>query len=1270
VFFLNAARRRLNTWLAPGSTRTSSRVSAGRRQCASPQLECLEDRVTPAALTAFIDPDPSPFDGFGTAVLVLGNGNVVITAPEDGAGGTDAGAVYLFDGNTGSRLSTLIGSHPFDLVGSGGVTALTQGFDYAVKSPNWERGVGAVTFGSGATGAGGTVSIANSLVGTTAGDYVGSGGVTALANGSYVVVSPDWNSPAATNVGAVTLAPAAGMAGAVSAANSLLGSAAASFVGSGGVVALQGASANFAVVSPDWGTSGAVNAGAVTWESGSAGVTGPVSPANSLVGPGSGCFVGSGGVTALSFPKAASGSGNYVVDSPACSNGSIVNAGAVTWGDGTNGICGAVTATNSLVGTSAGSLVGSGGVVALANVLPFVSGNYVIVSPVWSNGPLAGAGAVTWGSGTTGISGPVSGANSLVGTTAYSLVGAGGVTALSDGKTNNNYVVSSPEWGFGAAPALGAVTWGNGNGGNFGPLSAANSVVGASAYSLVGAGGVTALSNGDYVIKSPYWGTGPVADAGAVTWENGGAAAAGSVSAADSLVGTTAGSFVGSGGVTALGNSNYVVDSPDWNNVGALNAGAVTWENGGAAAAGDVSAANSLVGTTAGSFVGSGGVTALTGNGNPTLFDYVVDSPNWNTGSAVAAGAVTWGGVNGAAGYVTGNNSAIGTVGTVSPKITVTQDKFDDTFIVSFVNGADQVLVGSQASGFSPQVTDPAPVTGPAAGGTTVIISGVALADATAVDFGSTPATIVSDSADQIVVISPPGSPGAVPVIVSVPVVTPDGGTAVTVAAGQFTYVMAPTVTGLSAVAGPQSGSTTVTVSGSGLTDATAVHFGSASATIVSVSANQIMAVSPEGRAGKASVTVTTAGGTSVASTASQFTYMAPPAVTGIGPAAGLQGGGTTVTLSGNNLDNATAVDFGSVPATIISDTAARLVVTSPAGVSGSVAITVTNPGGTSVASEADRFSYCDPATSKVSVSSATVQAGNPVLLTLQTKDGSGNRLATGGLTAVFAVNNNSGVQATSGSLTYQGNGTYSAAFRETTADNYTVTVTINGQAVTSFVPAVVVTPGPVSLTMSSVAVSLASVRSGERAAVKLLAVDAYDNPETAANLPVTFMLGNGSGRGTFGQATSIGNGRYQATFTGTIAGNNTIGAILGGAGVTSKAPIRVTPGQYDLVKSLVTVSSSTVRVGGGITILLQTRDAAGNDLTTNLLPNGVNILFELGTLTSGGQGQFTSAVYVGNGEYEAEFTAKSVGINTIVALIDDQKVASRPPALNLIPAR
>ena len=40
-------------------------------------------------------------------------------------------------------------------------------------------------------------------------------------------------------------------------------------------------------------------------------------------------------------------------EAQAWSNGAVANAGAVTWGDGTTGIVGAVSAANSLVGTTA-----------------------------------------------------------------------------------------------------------------------------------------------------------------------------------------------------------------------------------------------------------------------------------------------------------------------------------------------------------------------------------------------------------------------------------------------------------------------------------------------------------------------------------------------------------------------------------------------------------------------------------------------------------------------------------------------------------------------------------------------------------------------------------------------------------------------------------------------------------------------------------------------------------------------------------------------------
>jgi hypothetical protein len=354
----------------------------------------------------------------------------------------------------------------------------------------------------------------------------------------------------------------------------------------------------------------------VTWGSGATGVSGVVSSANSLVGTfnqgtGFGDHVGRGGVTALT-------NGNYVVSSPAW-NGGI---GAATWADGTTGITGSVSADNSLIGPGSGSVGGSGGGVGVSSggVTALTNGNYVVDSPFWSAPDDYEDGAVTWGNGTTGTIGTVSASNSLVGTYELEEVGNGGITKLANG----NYVVLTPGWNNNR----GAATWGDGTTGTTGIVSASNSVVGSTAG--VAGGGVTALSNGNYVIKSPGWNN----SLGAATWVNGSAAASFTVSASNSLVGSNAaglGDQVSSGGVIPLPNGNFVVLSPLWS----VSKGAATWGSGTAGISGIVSSANSLVGSTGGSTadeVGSGGVVSLA-DGN-----LVVSSPLWNG----AEGAVTW----------------------------------------------------------------------------------------------------------------------------------------------------------------------------------------------------------------------------------------------------------------------------------------------------------------------------------------------------------------------------------------------------------------------------------------------------------------------------------------------------------------------------------------------------------------------------------------------------------------------------------------------------
>ena len=281
------------------------------------RLEELESRLTPTGVfPQFNLVDPAGSVDFGAEVVPLSTGNVVVTDPLG-----NGGAAYLFNGQTGALISALTG-----LGDAPTATALTNG-NYVVDSPNWNGGVGAVTWGSGTTGVGGTVSAANSLVGTTVFDHVGGaggsagGGITALANGNYVVDSPTWGSTGSTGIGAVTWGNGAkGTSGVVSAANSIVGSSAFDQVGGGsglgGVTALT--NGNYVVDSPAWGSDGTQpdGLGAATWGNGATGTSGVISAANSLVGGAMGDVVGwADGRSSTQDGVIALTNGNYVVDS-------------------------------------------------------------------------------------------------------------------------------------------------------------------------------------------------------------------------------------------------------------------------------------------------------------------------------------------------------------------------------------------------------------------------------------------------------------------------------------------------------------------------------------------------------------------------------------------------------------------------------------------------------------------------------------------------------------------------------------------------------------------------------------------------------------------------------------------------------------------------------------------------------------------------------------------------------------------------------------------
>jgi hypothetical protein len=168
-----------------------------------------------------------------------------------------------------------------------------------------------------------------------------------------------------------------------------------------------------------------------------------------------------------------------------------------------------------------------------------------------------------------------------------------------------------------------------------------------------------------------------------------------------------------------------------------------------------------------------------------------------------------------------------------------------------------------------PTVTGVAPNHGPAAGGTSVTITGTNLTGTSAVKFGSTNAASFKVNSDTSITAVSPAGTGTVDVTVTTP-----SGTSATSSADQFRY--GPTVTKVEPNHGSPSGGTTVTITGTGFTGATAVKFGLTNAASFTVnSATSITAVSPKARGAETvDVTVTTPAGTSPTSPADQFTYM------------------------------------------------------------------------------------------------------------------------------------------------------------------------------------------------------------------------------------------------------------------------------------------------------------------------------------------------------------------------------------------------------------
>lgn len=446
-------------------------------------------------------------------------------------------------------------------------------------------------------------------------------------------------------------------------------------------------------------------------------------------------------------------------------------------------------------------------------------------------------------------------------------------------------------------------------------------------------------------------------------------------------------------------------------------------------------------------------LVSISPNSGPTAGGTTVTITGTNLTGATAVNF----GSNNAASYVVNSASSItatsptGSAGTVD--ITVTTPDGSST-----TSAADQFTYV-----VAPNITRVSPTSGPASGGTTVIITGTNFSGATAVTFGGAAATgFTVNSATQITATAPAGS-GTVDIRV-----TTTGGTSATSAADQYTYMPAPTISSVSPASGTTGGGTSVTITGSNFSGVTAVTFGSTAASFVAKNATEITATAPAGT-GTVDIRVTTTGGTSAISAADLYTYVAPPVANAASATVAQGSSNNSITL---NITGGPPTSVAvATPATHGTATAngTAITYTPTAGYAGTDTFTYTTTNGSGTSS---------PAT-------VTITVSNPAMLYAPASPSAGaignsySQLLAGasGGTAPYSYVLASGTLPAG--MTLGSNGTLSGTPTQAGSFNFTITATDsstgNGpfrstsSTLTLEVKAPTISIGPVSLPVASV---------------------------------------------------------------------------------------------------------------------------------------------------------------------------------------------------------
>ncbi|MEP4545518.1 MAG: cadherin-like beta sandwich domain-containing protein [Saccharospirillum sp.] len=535
-----------------------------------------------------LDPTPGATDRFGSKVVILGNGNIVVSDPQDSSRFAVNGAVHLYSPFSSTPIASLYGDAGGDRLGSTSITALPNGNYVVTSKDDNENGVveaGSVRLVDGRSG----IQIGSALTGDSEYDNLGSGSVTALGNDYYIVASEYDDVNGIEDAGSVRLMD--GNTG-IQIGSAITGNVEFDYLGTSSITALP--NNNYVIASSSDTENGIVSAGSVRLVDGSTGIQ----IGSTLAGDVANDALGSSSITALA-------NGHYVIASGSDDENGVVNAGSVRLVDGSTGM----QIGSTLSGGVEGDALGASSVTALPN------SHFVVVSRVDDENGVVNAGSVRLIDGSTGEQI----GNALVGDVANDRLGSGGVTVL----PNGHYVIASINDDENGVVNAGSVRLVNGiTGVQIGSTSAGDDTSDA-----LGATSITALPNSHYVVASQFDDENSIIDAGSVRLFDGSTG----VQIGSALAGDVGDDSLGSGGITVLSNGHYIVASSEFDDEnGIVDAGSVRLVDGNSG----VQIGSTLAGDENFDAVGSGGITPLpTGN-------YVVASDNEDVSGIFNAGVV------------------------------------------------------------------------------------------------------------------------------------------------------------------------------------------------------------------------------------------------------------------------------------------------------------------------------------------------------------------------------------------------------------------------------------------------------------------------------------------------------------------------------------------------------------------------------------------------------------------------------------------------------